>query len=286
MPVTRRAATTSPSSLRAVSLRRTSRVPIRRRFGQNFLTDQHALARIAGALELAGTEHVIEIGPGRGALTAHLVGRAARLTCVELDRDLVAELRVRFGSTPGWSIVEGDILDVDLDALAGGPFVLVGNVPYNITTPIIFHALASRGLQRAVFLVQREVAARLSAAPGSETYGALTVNVALTCAVETVAAVPSGAFFPRPKVQSAVIRLTPLDAPLVVGDDAAPLRAFVTGMFGQRRRQLVRALRTVRDLGAESAQAVVERAGLPSTARAEELSPAEFVRLYAALSGA
>ena len=255
-------------------------MPIRRRFGQNFLTDQHALARIAGALELAGTEHVIEIGPGRGALTAHLVGRAARLTCVEVDRDLAAELRVRFGSAAGWSIVEGDILEVDLDALAGGPFVLVGNVPYNITTPIIFHALASAGMQRAVFLVQREVAARLSASPGSETYGALTVNVALTCAVETVSAVPAGAFFPRPKVQSAVIRLTPLATPLVAGDAAAPLRAFVTALFGQRRRQLVRALRTVGDLTAASAQAVVERAGLTATTRAEELAPAEFVRLF------
>lgn len=261
-------------------------MPIRRRFGQNFLTDQHALARIAGALELAGPEHVIEIGPGRGALTAHLAGRAARLTCVEVDRDLVAGLRERFGSTPGWSIVEGDILDVDLDALAGGPFVLVGNVPYNITTPIIFHALESTGMQRAVFLVQREVAARLVALPGSETYGALTVNVALTCAVETVASVPAGAFFPRPKVQSAIIRLTPLAKPLVSGDVAAPLRTFVTGLFGQRRRQLVRALRTVGDLPAEVAQAIVEMAKLPAAVRAEELSPADFVRLFAAFRAA
>jgi 16S rRNA (adenine1518-N6/adenine1519-N6)-dimethyltransferase len=255
-------------------------VPIRRRFGQNFLTDQHALARIAAALQLEGTEHVIEIGPGRGALTAHLVGKCRHLSCVEIDRDLVAALQATFATRPEVSVVEGDILDVDLDRLADGPFVLVGNVPYNITTPIIFHALASRGMRRAVFLVQREVAERLVAAPGEGTYGALTVNVGLTCDVELVASVPAGAFYPRPKVQSAVVRLRPRVVPRVAAADAGEVRAFVTAMFGQRRRQLVRALRTVRDLAAPVATGMVARARLEPTRRPEELAVDDFIRLF------
>ena len=257
-------------------------MPIRRRFGQNFLTDQHALARIAAALELSGDEQVVEIGPGRGALTAHLVGKCCRLTCVEIDRDLVAGLRATYGAREDVAVVDGDILERDLDALAGGPFVLVGNVPYNITTPIIFHALSSRGLLRAVFLVQREVADRLSAGPGDSTYGALTVNVGLTCDVEMVAQVPAGAFFPRPKVQSAVVRFTPKAQAVVSPADAADVRAFVTAMFGQRRRQVVRALRTVRDLSATEAAEVVARAGLEATSRPETLGPDDFGRLFEA----
>lgn len=261
-------------------------MPIRRRFGQNFLTDQTALARIAAALELTGDEQVVEIGPGRGALTAHLVGKCRRLTCVEIDRDLVAGLRATYGAREGVVVVEGDILETDLDALAGGPFVLVGNVPYNITTPIIFHALSSRGMQRAVFLVQREVADRLSARPGESTYGALTVNVGLTHDVEMFAQVPAGAFFPRPKVQSAVIRFTPGSHQVVSPAEAADVRAFVTAMFGQRRRQLVRALRTVRDLSAIEATAVVARARLDATRRPETLDAGEFVRLFEAVRSA
>ncbi|MBK8249422.1 MAG: ribosomal RNA small subunit methyltransferase A [Gemmatimonadetes bacterium] len=261
-------------------------MPIRRRFGQNFLTDQHALARIAAALELSGGEQVVEIGPGRGALTAHLVGQCRRLTCVEIDRDLVAGLRATYGAHEDVAIVEGDILATDLDALAGGPFVLVGNVPYNITTPIIFHALSSQGMQRAVFLVQREVADRLSARPGDANYGALTANVGLTCEVETVAAIPAGAFFPRPKVQSAVVRLTPRANPRVSPGRASDVRTFVTALFGQRRRQLVRALRTVSDLSAERATDVVAQAQLDATCRPETLGGAEFVRLYEAVHSA
>jgi 16S rRNA (adenine1518-N6/adenine1519-N6)-dimethyltransferase len=201
---------------------------------------------------------------------------------VEIDRDLAQALRGKYEGRSDVSIVEGDVLETDLDVLAGGPFMLVGNVPYNITTPIIFHALASVGLRRAVFLLQREVADRLQAAPATREYGALTVNVGLTCAVERIASVPAGAFFPRPTVQSAVVRLQPLAMPHVTTAKADAVRAFVTAMFGQRRRQLVRALRTVAGLAAPEAASAVQRAALDPLQRPEELSAGEFVRLYEA----
>lgn len=255
--------------------------PIRKRFGQNFLTDQAALARIVDALELDGSETVVEVGPGRGALTDHLVERCRRLVCVEIDRDLVALLRERYAGRPSVEIVSGDVLQTPLGAVAGGPFVLVGNVPYYVTTPILFHALEAPRPQRAVFLVQREVAERLVAPPGTSAYGALTVNVALAATVEWVGAVGPGAFFPRPSVASAIVRLRYREA---AAPDAAAVRQFVVGLFGQRRRQLVRAIRTVTGSGAERAAAAVTGVGLAPDARAETLAPAQFEALFRALA--
>lgn len=257
-------------------------MPIRRRFGQNFLTDANALARIVDALQLSGDEHVVEIGPGRGALTDRLALVARRLTCIEIDRDLVAELTRRFATSPQVCIVSGDVLETDLESVAGAePFVLVGNVPYYITTPILFQAIAAARMQRAVFLVQREVADRLLAAPGSEDYGALTANVALTCHVEFVGAVPAGAFFPKPRVNSAIVRLRPREDPVVPLEAASRVRAFIVALFGQRRRQLVRALRTVTGVGADEARAAVLAAGLDPACRAEAVDAPGLARLHA-----
>ncbi len=260
--------------------------PIRRRFGQNFLTDQNALRRIAGALDLRGSETVIEIGPGRGALTAHLAGTCRRLICIEIDRDLVRTLREQYGGRDDVEIVEGDVLELSLGQVAGGDYALVGNVPYYITTPIIFHALRAPLPLRAVFLVQREVAERLAAEPGTDAYGALTVNVALSARVENVGAVGAGSFFPRPKVESAIVRLAPHASPVVPPGDAEALRRFVIALFGQRRRQLVRAIRTVTDCSAQDARRLVTGAAIDPGVRAEVLSPEEFARLYGAVRDA
>lgn len=254
--------------------------PPRKRFGQHFLTDRGALRQIAGALQLRPGEHVVEIGPGRGALTDELVDRAGPITAIEIDRDLCALLRLRYATQQHVRILEGDVLDMDFADIAGGnPYALVGNVPYYITTPIIFKALAAPRPRVAVFLVQLEVAERMAAPPGSKVYGALSVNVQLTSNVERVARVPAGAFHPKPKVDSAVVRITPRDDALLGADEAHTVSTFVTAMFGQRRRQLGRALRTVASLGADEAVLVAEQLGLDPHGRAEELPPETFLAL-------
>lgn len=251
--------------------------PIRRRFGQNFLTDRQALARIAGALQLDGHETVVEIGPGKGALTDLLIGSCKRLVCVEIDRDLVAGLETRYRAHSHVHIVSADVLEVRLAELAGGPYVLCGNVPYYVTTPILFHALEVPRPERAVFLVQKEVAERLTAAPGTPEYGALTVNMALAAEVEIVGHVGAGSFFPRPKVDSAIVRVRYRPDPLA---DEDSIRTFVVGLFGQRRRQLARALRTVTGHPAEVVHEVLRLAGLTPERRAETLAPDDLVVLF------
>src|SRR5438128_2000608 len=180
--------------------------PIRKSLGQHFLTDRRILQRIVDALELRGTETVIEIGPGRGSLTALLAGAAARLVLIEYDRALAALLRERYATTPSVEVIEADVLTVPLALAAGGPFRLVGNVPYYITTPILFHALEPPQPERAVYLVQREVADRIVAAPGSDDYGALSVNVQGFANPKRLFKVAPGSFDPPPKVESAVVR--------------------------------------------------------------------------------
>ena len=253
--------------------------PPRKRFGQNFLTDRHALERIVTALELNGTERVVEIGPGRGALTDLLVRQAREVVAVEIDRDLTRVLRTRYAAVPSVTIVEGDVLDLDLAALGGEGYSLVGNVPYYVTTPIIFHALAFPRPRVAVFLVQREVAERLVAAPGSSAFGALTANVQSLAAVEVVGHVGAGAFFPKPKVESTIVRFRPLAAPLVAPAEERAISQFIVGLFGQRRRQLLRAVRTVTGHGAEQVARLLARVELDASVRAETLAPARLVHL-------
>ena len=253
--------------------------PARKSLGQHFLTDKSILTRIADALHLSGKETVIEIGPGRGALTDILVERAGRLIAVELDRALVPILRDRYAKRGHVLVLEADVLALNLGEIAQGPFRLVGNVPYYITTPILFHALEPPRADVSVFLVQKEVAERVVAAPGSKVYGALSVNVQALATPELLFRVPAGAFRPPPKVESAVLRVTPRAEPLVDAEREAKYKQFVVACFGLRRKQLVRVVRTVRSLDAERAAAVVAAAGLDGEARPETLSPAEFVRL-------
>ena len=250
--------------------------PTRKSLGQHFLTDRRILTRIADALHLTGSETVLEIGPGRGALTDILVERAGRLIAIEYDRALAEILRTRYARRNNVLIAEADVLEVSLGELAAGPYVLVGNVPYYITTPILFHALVPPRAERSVYLVQKEVADRLSAAPGTKEYGALTVNVAAVAKAETLFKVPAGAFSPPPRVESALVRITPLPQPLLHPDEERPFRLLVQGAFGMRRKQMRRVLRSLHAVDASVADEVLQGANIDPEARPETLTPAQF----------
>jgi 16S rRNA (adenine1518-N6/adenine1519-N6)-dimethyltransferase len=256
----------------------------RKRFGQHFLRDRKVLERIADALALTGSETVVEIGPGRGALTDLLVERAGRLVAVEIDRDLAAHLRARYAGRASVEIVEADVLERPLSELVGGDdFVLAGNVPYYITTPILFHALQPPRPRRAVYLVQREVAERVVAAPGGKEYGALTDNVQSVARAEVLLRVLPGAFAPPPKVDSAVIRVTPRPDPVVTPEEERRFRRFVQEAFGMRRKQMRRVVRSLAALGPEDAESALAAAGVDPEARPETLTPETFARVLRAL---
>jgi 16S rRNA (adenine1518-N6/adenine1519-N6)-dimethyltransferase len=250
----------------------------KKRLGQHFLHDPGILRRIADALEAGPADTVLEIGPGPGGLTAQLMGRAGRLVAIEKDRDLVPVLRSRF---PSLELIEGDALELDWHALTGtGPVRIVGNIPYNITSPLLEQALVPPRPVRIVYLVQREVAERVAAPPGGPDYGALSVGVQSVARVERLFTVGAGAFKPPPKVDSAVLRLTPLVEPLVADADVLPFRRFVVGLFGFRRKQLVRGLRELTGSPAGDVLQWLDAANLEPSRRPQELSPPDFVRLF------
>ncbi|MBV6522740.1 MAG: Ribosomal RNA small subunit methyltransferase A [Gemmatimonadaceae bacterium] len=242
------------------------------------------LTKIAESLDGSPGDVVVEIGPGRGALTDELVRRGFRVTAIEIDRDLVAQLRDRYSDVPEVRIVAADVLDVPLGSLADS-YRLVGNVPYYITTPILFHALRPPLPLTAVFLVQKEVAERLAATPASRAYGALSVNVQATMLVESLGRVKAGAFHPPPTVESAIVRLTPLAEPVVAAGNEQRLREFVIAVFGQRRKTMLRVLRHVRRISAVDAERALEAVGISGARRPETLSPAEFASLQVAVDG-
>jgi 16S rRNA (adenine1518-N6/adenine1519-N6)-dimethyltransferase len=246
--------------------------------GQHFLRDPNILKRIAAAIEIEPGDTVLEIGPGPGGLTEQLYPLSDRLIAIEKDRDLVPMLRARF---PRMELVEADALELDWHELVGqGTVRVAGNIPYNITSPLLELALRPPRPRIIVYLVQKEVADRVAAAPGGSDYGALTVGVQAVARVERLFKVPAGAFHPPPKVDSAVLRLRPLETPLIPDDQVAAFRRFVVGMFGFRRKQLVRGLRELTGAEPEKAAGWVEATGLVAMARPQELSPADFVSLF------
>jgi 16S rRNA (adenine1518-N6/adenine1519-N6)-dimethyltransferase len=258
--------------------------PIRKNLGQHFLNDTRILQRIVDALELRGSETVIEIGPGRGSLTALLAPVAKRLVLIEYDRRLAELLQKRYADQPNVSLIQADVLTVDLGEAAGGPFSLVGNVPYYITTPILFHALQVPRPERAVYLLQREVADRIVAPPGSDAYGALSVNVQGFAHARKLFRVAPGSFDPPPKVESALVRIEPrLDAVVEPAREAA-FRRFVQDAFGMRRKQMRRVLRSLLNIDADRANALLREAAIDATARPETLSPEDFARLVRAIT--
>ncbi|MDE2276719.1 MAG: 16S rRNA (adenine(1518)-N(6)/adenine(1519)-N(6))-dimethyltransferase RsmA [Burkholderiales bacterium] len=208
----------------------------RKRFGQHFLVDHGVIDRIVEAIAPQPAQALVEIGPGLGALTGPLLRRCQALTVVELDRDLAARLR----REPGLTVIEADVLAVDFTALAaraGAPLRVVGNLPYNISTPILFHLLRHAAqVQDQHFMLQKEVVDRMAAAPGGRDYGRLSVMLQWRYRIEPVLAVPPEAFEPPPRVDSAVVRMVPL--PLQAGIDPARLGELVTVAFSQRRKLL------------------------------------------------
>jgi 16S rRNA (adenine1518-N6/adenine1519-N6)-dimethyltransferase len=253
--------------------------PVRKSLGQHFLNDRRILGRIADALALDGSELVIEIGPGRGALTEILVERARHVIAIEYDRALAALLRERYASDDRVTIVERDVLEVRYGELARGPYVIAGNVPYYITTPILFQGLTRPRPERAVYLVQREVAERIVAPPGAREYGALSVNVQALAIPELLFRVPRGAFRPPPRVDSAVLRITPRQDPVVEAVEEEPFRVLVQAAFGLRRKQMRRVLRELWSIDAESAEQILRTVGVDPALRPETLSPTDFAAL-------
>jgi 16S rRNA (adenine1518-N6/adenine1519-N6)-dimethyltransferase len=249
----------------------------RRRFGQNFLADPHYVARIAEAVAPRPGDLVVEIGPGLGALTAELVARAGRVVAIEIDRDLAARLAERF-PPHALELVVGDALAFDFRTL-GRNLRVVGNLPYNISSPLLFHlADQAEALHDLTVMLQKEVVARMTAEPSTPEYGRLTVMLQATFAIERLFTVPPGAFRPAPAVDSAVARLVPLGsaAPLIA--DRARFARVVTAAFGQRRKTLRNALADVVSPAAFAAAAIDPQR------RGETLSVEEFVTLANASS--
>ena len=259
-----------------------------KRLSQHFLTDRTILEKIVDALDPAPADVVLEIGAGKGTLTAVLCPRVRSVTAIEKDRRLVAELGMRSAECgmEKVTVVHGDALRVDWHALvtphSAFPiphFKIVGNIPYAITSPLLDKALTPPLPDRIVFLVQAEVAARVAAAPGSKTYGALSVGVQAVCRVERLFLVRAGAFHPRPRVDSALLRLTPLATPAVAPEELAGLRVFVAACFSRRRKQLRNVVMAATGQSAAVVRVGLSDLGLDPAARPETLGPGDFARL-------
>ena len=264
-----------------------------KRLGQHFLTDRNILQRIVDALEPASDDVVVEIGAGKGSLTVALAPRVANVIAVEKDRRLARDcgLRIEESGLGNVTVVEGDALKLSWHALIetspanpqspirNPQLKVVGNIPYNITLPLIDKALTPPLPARIVFLVQAEVADRMAAPPGSQAYGALSIGVQAVCRVERLFTVRAGAFTPPPKVESALVRLTPLAQPLVAPDEIARFRAFVTACFTRRRKQLRNVAMAATGRSAAVVAAGLAALGLDPTVRPETLAPQAFVRL-------
>jgi 16S rRNA (adenine1518-N6/adenine1519-N6)-dimethyltransferase len=259
----------------------------KRSLGQNFLTDPNIQRKIVAAVDAGPWDEVVEIGPGRGALTSHLVGTVRRLVLVELDDDLAARLEDEYRGREDVTVIHDDVLDVALAQHVEEPSDarVVGNIPYNITTPILFRLLERPRPREIVLMVQEEVADRVVAKPGTSAYGALAVGVQSVARAERLFRVGRQAFRPAPRVDSAVIRVRPIrPEPLTAGEEAR-LRTLVRASFQWRRKQLGKILRDHPDLRT-SREAAIEAAdccGVDLEDRPERLSPDAFVRLAGTL---
>jgi 16S rRNA (adenine1518-N6/adenine1519-N6)-dimethyltransferase len=263
------------------------RVRAKRSLGQNFLVDPNLQRKIVDAVGAGADDEVLEIGPGRGALTRHLAGSVGRLVLVELDDRLAGDLSTAYAGRDDVAVVHGDVLRVDLAGLVRDPAELrvVGNIPYNITTPILFRLLERPRPRSIVLMVQDEVADRIVAPEGTSAYGALAVGVRSVARAERLFRVGRKAFRPVPKVDSAVVRIEPLRPEPLTPREEERLRRLVRAAFQWRRKQLGKILRDHPDLGIppEALDAVVDEAGVDPTDRPERLAPEAFLRLADAL---
>ena len=247
----------------------------RKRFGQNFLHDPAVIGRIVAAINPAASDQLVEIGPGQGAITLPLLQQAGRLVVVELDRDLVGPLQARCADLGEVTIYNADALRFDFCTLARDtPLRIVGNLPYNISTPLLFHLLAQHDCIRDMhFMLQKEVVERMAATPGSRQYGRLSVMLQYRCKVIHLFNIGPGAFSPPPRVESAFVRLVPYECPPVQVNDEAVFEQLVRQAFSQRRKTLRNALRDM--LAAEAISAL----GIDPAARAETLTVSDFATL-------
>ncbi|GAA5317083.1 MAG: 16S rRNA (adenine(1518)-N(6)/adenine(1519)-N(6)) -dimethyltransferase RsmA [Candidatus Pelagadaptatus aseana] len=254
----------------------------RKRFGQNFLEDDGIIRRIIKCISPKAEDNLVEIGPGKGAITQHLLEACPTLQVVELDRDLIPVLLSQFiARYPDFSIHQQDALKFDFSSLLGepaNPLRIVGNLPYNISTPLIFHLLSYHGQVRDMhFMLQKEVVDRMAAQPEEKAYGRLGIMVQYYCRVENLFDVPPESFNPRPKVDSAIVRLTPYEQLPVVAKDVKTLEKLVNTAFQQRRKTLRNSLKQLMPAAA------IEALDVDTGVRPENISLAEYVRLSDAL---
>jgi 16S rRNA (adenine1518-N6/adenine1519-N6)-dimethyltransferase len=256
--------------------------------GQNFLVDPNIQRKIVQALDPSPGDRVLEIGPGQGALTRHLVGRVEQLVLVELDDALFAELRERYDGEEGVELIHADILDLELSEVmsAPGDLKVVGNIPYNITAPLVFKVLERPRPRELLVMVQKEVGDRMVSPPGRKGYGALAVGVRSVADVERVMEVSRNSFRPIPRVDSTVVRIVPHRPDRLSRQEERDLRRITRIAFQWRRKQLQKILRSHPELGLpmERVEAVARETGFDLTARPETLSPQDFIRLSRALA--
>ena len=253
----------------------------RKRFGQNFLTDHGVIGRIADAIAVREEDHLVEIGPGQGALTEMLAPIGCQLDVIELDRDLMAGLLAAFSIYPKFKLHSADALKFDFASLAadGQPLRVVGNLPYNISTPLIFKLLENAAIiQDMHFMLQLEVVERLAAEPGSKAWGRLGIMAQYQCQVEHLFDVPPSAFNPPPKVQSAIVRLTPWEKSPWPPIEETQLRKIVQAAFAQRRKTLRNNLKGLIDGEA------LESLGIDPGCRAETLQLSQFIEIANAVN--
>lgn len=260
----------------------------RKALGQHFLSHGPLLAKIAAVTDAGVDNVVLEIGPGPGGLTSALLDRGAVVVAIERDPRMSAELVRRFTGRP-FVLIEGDALDLDWPALvapwtrAGKRWLVAGNIPYNITSPLLDKALSAPLPVTITYLVQKEVADRIVAPAGHDDYGALSINIAAVAEASRRFTVGRGAFAPPPKVDSAVLHLVPRAEPLISATQIDPFRRLVTSIFSYRRKRMHRAVRQALGLSAEQAQAALDQAGIDADVRPEVVPMERFVALLGAV---
>ena len=252
----------------------------RKRFGQNFLHDENVIRKIVDAISAVEGDHLLEIGPGLGALTKELAKTGATIHCVELDADLAKSLRTEFQEYDSIKIIEGDALKFDLSSIATEkrPLRVIGNLPYNISTPIIFHLLKNSELIRDMtFMLQLEVIQRMISKVGKRNYGRLSLMVQYYCEVEHLFNVPSSAFSPKPKVVSALARLKPHSSTSIRAKDSDCLQTVIRTAFNQRRKTLRNSLRTI------IPEALLDRIAINKNLRPQDITLNEYVEISNAI---
>jgi 16S rRNA (adenine1518-N6/adenine1519-N6)-dimethyltransferase len=259
-------------------------VRAKKSLGQNFLVDPNYQKKIVDALSLTGDDELIEIGPGTGAITQHMVGQVRRFTAIELDDQLAAALRDRYSDEPSFHLVHQDVMLVPLREIAENVETLkiVGNIPYNITSPLIFKLLERENRPAMiVVMVQKEVADRIVAPPGDKDFGALSVGIQAVADAERLFVVPRGAFRPAPNVDSAVVRIVPRRPLQLSAAEEHDLRELTRAAFAMRRKQLQKILRSAElyELPADDVAALEQQLGYSLTVRPEQLSASQFVEL-------